>query len=448
MTPQTAGSARLEWPDRLFSSPGPSGASHPEPPDRRPGAPARLVLSGNWQLAHLEALDARLETALGKRGFGPSRDEAHGPSGGSSISPSLNANTPPPAARAIRLVIEGGGLSALDTAATLLVLDHLDRRGLDTQAIGLEGFSPRHARIAQLVLSRAPLALAPTTRHTTLGRSGRHQDFRNPVERLSRPVAGLGAQAGRVAELLAGHVNFLGRVLAGLAQVILRPSRLRANETFAQLAHAGLGALPVVILVTALLGLVFAYLLGLQAEKYGANIFVVDGVALGMTREFSPVLVAILVAGRSGAAYTAQLGTMKLTEEIDAIRTLGLEPDQVLIIPRVLALVISLPLLVFVGNVASLSGAMLMAAYTLDITPTTFIERLRDALDSRHYLIGLAKAPVFALIIAVIGCRMGLAASRDTRSVGLNTTATVVQCIIAVIVVDAIFAIVLQELGL
>jgi len=207
-------------------------------------------------------------------------------------------------------------------------------------------------------------------------------------------------------------------------------------------------AIPVVALVTFLIGVVMAYMLGLQAEKYGANIFVVDGVALGMAREFSPLIVATIMAGRSGAAFTAQLGTMKLTEEIDAIRTLGLSPAQVLVVPRVLALVLVLPLLVFVGDIAGMAGAMLMANATLDIPPQAFIDRLQVALSPRHYVIGIAKAPVFALFIAVIGCRMGMSVSRDTRSIGINTTSTVVQGIVAVILLDAIFAVVFQELGL
>ena len=163
------------------------------------------------------------------------------------------------------------------------------------------------------------------------------------------------------------------------------------HELFAQLGQVGVNAIPVVALVTFLIGVVMAYMLGLQAEKYGANIFVVDGVALGITREFSPLIVATIMAGRSGAAFTAQLGTMKLTEEIDAIRTLGLSAPQVLVVPRVLALVITLPLLVFVGDVAGLAGAMVMSNLTLDITPQTFIERLHVALAPRHYVIGLAQ---------------------------------------------------------
>ncbi|MCB1995710.1 MAG: ABC transporter permease, partial [Rhodoferax sp.] len=190
-----------------------------------------------------------------------------------------------------------------------------------------------------------------------------------------------------------------------------------------------------------------AYLLGLQAEKYGANLFVVDGVAIGATREFAPIIVAVIVAGRSGAAFTAQLGSMRLTEEIDAIRTLGLSPRQVLVLPRVLALVLALPLLVFVGDVASLLGAMAIAQPMLDITPAAFVTRLQEALPLRHVLVGLAKAPVFAIVIAIIGVRMGLAAPRDTAALGRATTSTVVQCIVAVILLDAVFAVVLQALG-
>ena len=208
-----------------------------------------------------------------------------------------------------------------------------------------------------------------------------------------------------------------------------------------------LNAIPVVALVTLLIGVVIAYLLGLQAEQFGANIFVVDGVGIGATREFAPIIVAVIVAGRSGAAFTAQLGSMRLTEETDAIRTLGLSPLDVLVLPRVIALMIAMPLLVFVGDVMSLVGAMLIAQPMLDITPTTFVARLRDTLDISHPLVGLAKAPVFALVIAVIGCRMGMSVERDTRAVGMATTSTVVQSIVSVILLDAAFAVFFQEIG-
>jgi phospholipid/cholesterol/gamma-HCH transport system permease protein len=200
------------------------------------------------------------------------------------------------------------------------------------------------------------------------------------------------------------------------------------------------------MLVTFLIGIVFAYLLGLQAQQYGANLYVVDGVAIGMARELAPIIVATIVAGRSGAAFTAQLGTMRLTEEIDAIRTLGLSPMYVLVLPRVLAITVALPLLVFLGNVASLGGAMAVCASMLEVTPTTFIERVHLGLDLDHVYAGLIKAPVFALAIAVIGCRMGMSVSRDTRSIGMSTTSTVVQSIVAVILLDAGFAVFFEEI--
>jgi phospholipid/cholesterol/gamma-HCH transport system permease protein len=203
----------------------------------------------------------------------------------------------------------------------------------------------------------------------------------------------------------------------------------------------------VVALVTMLIGVTVAYLLGLQAEKYGANIFVIDGVGIGMTREFSPIIVATIIAGRSGAAFTAHLGAMRLTEEIDAIRTLGLSPMQVLVIPRVLALVMALPLLVFVGDVMGILGAMLVADPLLGLTPATVINRLQTSLDLTHFWVGFAKAPAFALFIAIIGCRMGMTVARDTRAVGMATTSTVVQGIVSVILLDAAFAIVLQSMG-
>jgi len=261
-------------------------------------------------------------------------------------------------------------------------------------------------------------------------------------------LARLGAIAHAFWLQLSGHVSFLGFVLVELGRALADPRRLRWRELLTQMSRVCVSAVPVIALVTALIGLVFAYLLGLQAEQYGANIFVVDGVALGMTREFSPLIVATIVAGRSGASFAAQLGTMRLNEETDAIRVLGLSIAQVLVVPRVLALVLSLPLLVFVGDIAGLAGAALIADTMLDVTPATFVARLQEALAPRHAIIGLVKAPVFALLIAVIGCRMGMTGPRDTRTIGINTTSTVVQSIVGVILIDALFAVVLQEMGL
>ena len=326
--------------------------------------------------------------------------------------------------------IDGAALQHIDTAAALLLLDALADAGADPEHMTLRHFDASHERVFEAVRSRfADTAVTP------------------PRRALALP-ARVGKAMVDGSDLLLGHLEFFGRTATEIGRLLLRPRELRVHELFAQLGQVGVNAIPVVALVTFLIGVVMAYMLGLQAEKYGANIFVVDGVALGIAREFSPLIVATIMAGRSGAAFTAQLGTMKLTEEIDAIRTLGLSPAQVLVVPRVLALVLTLPLLVFVGDVAGMAGAMLMANATLDIPPQAFIERLHVALTPRHYVIGIGKAPVFALFIAVIGCRMGMSVSRDTRSIGINTTSTVVQGIVAVILLDAVFAVIFQELGL
>jgi phospholipid/cholesterol/gamma-HCH transport system permease protein len=197
--------------------------------------------------------------------------------------------------------------------------------------------------------------------------------------------------------------------------------------------------------VTFLIGIVVAYLFATQLEKYGANIIIVDSVALAMGRELSPLIVATVVAGRSGSAFTAQLGSMILTQEIDALETMGLRTLDVLIIPRILALMFALPFLVFVGDLVSLYGSSLVASNLLQITTSSYLERL-SMIQPRHFISGIIKAPFFALFIAMISCRMGLNAERNARSVGLNTTSTVVQSIVAVIIIDAIFAVFYMEI--
>ena len=328
------------------------------------------------------------------------------------------------------LALDGGRLDVLDTASALALLCRLRAVGVDVEAISLEALNESHRRIIELVRQRLD------------GISTRSNGG------LRGLLASFGLHLEKLALLLQTHLGFLGLTVHALGSALLAPRIFRVRELLAQFGQTCTTAIPVVSLVMFLIGVVVAYLLGLQASKFGANIFVVDGVSLGMVREFSPLLVAVIVAGRSGAAFTAQLGTMKLTEEIDAIRTLGLSAEQVLLVPRVLALVLGLPLLVVVGDLMGMAGAAMVCSMMLDITVSSFINRVQDVLEVRHYLIGLGKAPVFAFFIAVIGCSMGLSVGRDTRSIGINTTSTVVQSIVAVILLDAFFAVLMQELGL
>lgn len=370
----------------------------PEPPsfsvDHDSHGAATLHLAGLWRLANLEAIAAALASL-----------------------------TLPP-----RVSINGSALQQIDSAAALALLRALQHAG--ATELSWQEFEAAQWRIVEPVRGHLAGAVAET------------------AAAAPGMLAWLGHQAEDLWSLVHGHLNFLGATVVALAQALARPHNLRLRELTVQLEQTGLNAIPVVALVTMLIGVVVAYLLGLQASKYGANIFVVDGVAIGATREFAPIIVAVIVAGRSGAAFTAQLGSMRLTEETDAIRTLGLSPMQVLVVPRVLALVVCLPLLVFVGDVMSLAGAMAIAGPMLDITPSAFLGRLREELALRHVVVGLIKAPVFALAIAVIGARMGMTVGRDTRALGMATTSTVVQSIVAVILLDAAFAVLLQAADL
>ena len=326
-------------------------------------------------------------------------------------------------------VLDGRGLKELDTAAGFALFSHLGHLGFKESAVRTREMDERHVRLLTLVHERmrvAPVA-APST-HRSLARR-------------------LGEAVLRVAHGLRTDVAFGGEVALELAALVRRPRLFRFKETVSQFESTVLDAIPIVALVTFLIGIVFAYLLGVQARRYGATIFVVDGVGLAICRELAPILVAIIVAGRSGAAFTAQIGSMKVQEETDAIRTLGLSPIQVLVVPRLAAIVLGLPLLVFVGDIAGIGGGVLVGAWRLDITPSTFIDRLHATLDVSHFVIGIGKAPVFAAFIAMIACRMGMSVARDARSVGDHTTSTVVQSIVWVIILDAIFAVTLQRLG-
>jgi phospholipid/cholesterol/gamma-HCH transport system permease protein len=327
-------------------------------------------------------------------------------------------------------VLDGRHLTELDTSAGFMLFSHLRARGFVESGVSTRRMDERHIRLLTLVHERMrvrPVAAASVHR---------------------KLVQHVGVAALEVWRVLLSHSAFLGHVALELLALVRRPRLFRFKESVSQFESAVLDAVPIVALVTFLIGVVFAYLLGVQAQRYGATIFVVDGVGLAICRELSPILVAVIVAGRSGAAFTAQIGSMKMQEETDAIQTLGLSPIQVLVIPRLAAIVAGLPLLVFVGDVAGIAGGVLIGASRLDITPSVFLSRMHATLNLSAVVIGIAKAPVFATFIAIIACRMGMSVARDARSVGEHTTSTVVQSIVWVIVLDAIFAVALQALGI
>lgn len=258
----------------------------------------------------------------------------------------------------------------------------------------------------------------------------------------------IGAVSMRAIQYLNELFNFFGLVADSVFKLIIRPSLFRPKELITQMEEACLKSIPVISLVTFLIGVVVTYLMAMQVEKYGGHIYVVKGVALAMCREFSPVIVAVVMAGRSGSAYTAQIGAMRLNEEVDAITSMGLSVQQVLVLPRVFALILSMPLLVFIGDMAGIFGGLVIAESYLGLSYTTFIERLQISLPIKHFVVGMIKAPVFASIIAIIGCRRGLNTEMNARSVGLSTTATVVESIVLVILLNAAFAVIFANLGI
>lgn len=325
-------------------------------------------------------------------------------------------------------VVDGSAVEALDTSGAYRLMAALREAGASPARVEMRGL---------------PQPLVPVWKLV----AGHFLNVPEPAARMSPGLVyriGLGTSV--MGQHVAGITNFVGRLAMESLRLAHSPAKFRWREFAGQLEAIFVYAIPITVAMIFLMGVVFAYLMGVQAQKFGANIYVVDGVAAAVLRELSPVIVAILVAGRTGAAITAQLGTMKVNEEIDALSVLGLSPFAVLVVPRILALVIALPLLVFLGDLGGLVGGMLVAKAQLGLEYSQYWDRLDLVLKMKTFLVGVGKAPVFAVFIGLIACRMGLSTARDARSVGLNTTSTVVQSIVAIIVLNAVFAIIFVEL--
>ena len=241
---------------------------------------------------------------------------------------------------------------------------------------------------------------------------------------------------------------FIGEVAIAAAGSLAHPARIRWRPFFFNIRSAGFDALPIVAVLSFLMGVVVAYQAADQLRRYGANLFVADLVGISMLREFAPLMTAIIIAGRSGSAYAAQIGTMAVTEEIDAMRTIGIAPLELLVLPKVLALMLALPLLTVFADVLGVLGGMVMAAAQLGVGFDDFLDRFSKAVSVTTLMVGVGKAPVFAAIIAMVGCFQGLRTRGGADSVGRQTTRSVVQGIFLVIVADALFSIAFSLLDL
>jgi phospholipid/cholesterol/gamma-HCH transport system permease protein len=362
---------------------------------RLPDGSAALQLSGDWTLPHL----AERAAALAAR-----RGEAAG-------------------AR-----WQAAAVQRLDSAGALLLVRALREAGRGPEA--LEGLSPA---------AQALLALVAAHSEEAARGNGVFGGLSALLERIGRALA---TQWRQSLELL----GFLGLTLQTLGRILIGQRRLRLTSTVFHMEQTGLDAVPIVALLSFLVGAVVAFLGATVLRDFGAAVFTVELVAYSFLREFGVLLTAILLAGRSGSAFTAQIGSMKSREELDAIRALGMDPVELLVVPRLLALLVMLPLLAFLAMLAGLVGGGLVGVLALDITPAAFVARLYEMTEIRHLWVGLVKAPVFALLIAVVGCLEGFKVEGSAESVGRHTTSAVVQAIFLVILFDALFAIFFMQL--
>lgn len=321
--------------------------------------------------------------------------------------------------------IDLAGVTRMDTAGAW---ELLQRRAA---GCALTGLGDRHARLLQTVGDALPTA--------------QPEHERSAYWRLM--LDGTGRRMVRALSYLGELAEYLGRILAALGRALRRPARFPLTSLTHHCQETGLRAVPIVAVMSFLVGVVLGFQGADQLRQFGAEVFVVDLIAISILRELGILLTAIIVAGRTASALTASLGSMKMRQEIDAMRTLALDPDLILVLPRVLALVLMLPILGLVSALSGLLGGAAMTWIALGQSPAVFLARLSD-IDVGHAVVGLVKAPVFALIIGVIGCHAGMRVGNDAESLGRMTSAAVVSAIFAVIIADAAFSVFFAQVGL
>ncbi len=324
--------------------------------------------------------------------------------------------------------LDGREIEYLDAAGALMLLRLASVAGVDTDDVVLrEDHVKLVAAVSDALEKEEESAARPPA-------------WKLGLARIGETVVKLGESAWQL-------LGFLGLTLVTWIKVMPRPGQWRITATVHHMQQSGLDALPLVALLSFLVGAVVAFLGATVLRDFGAELFVVDLTTYAFLREFGVLLTAILLAGRTASAYTAQIGTMKSREEIDAIRTLGQDPIVLLVLPRLIALLIMLPLLAVIATLAGLFGGFMVAIFSLGIPGELFINRVHETASLNHYLVGLSKAPLFAIVIALIGCLEGFKVTGTAQSVGERTTSAVVQCISTVIIIDALAAVFYMEIG-
>jgi phospholipid/cholesterol/gamma-HCH transport system permease protein len=366
----------------------------------RDAAGARLTLSGDWTLPHYMVLQARANELAGTVG-----GDTH---------------------------VDIASLGAMDTSGAFVIAELLGSRR-----------TPELAQDESLAPARRALLKTVGDAIDTYCKGVRKKRDAGFVVLLERIGRGIESFWRQTLKLLA----FIGITLQGFASTVPRPKRWRVTSLVSHIEQTGLDAVPILALLSFMVGAVVAFLGSTALASYGASIFTVDLIGFAFLREFGVLLTAILLAGRTASAFTAQIGSMKAREEIDAIRTLGLDPVELLVLPRVLALLIALPMLTFVAMISGIVGGGVVCMAVLKMTAAMFLSMFQADMSLSQFLIGIAKAPVFAFMIGVIGCMEGFKVSGSAQSVGEHTTSAVVQSIFVVILLDAVAALFYMEMG-
>ncbi len=363
--------------------------------------PPRIAASGDWVLAHY----AYLEPAV------------------SALQPQLLSNA----------IFDLSQLGALDTAGATLLVKLIGEKNV----LELERIAPTLPLERRVLLQTVRSAL---------------QNYVTPPAQhqpgiVTELLANIGKSVESFWQNLVALIGFIGLTMEVLFATLLRPAHWRVTSLVANLQQIGLNAVPIIALLTFMVGAVIAFLGSTVLSTFGASIFTVQLVAFSFLREFAVLLAAILMAGRTASAFTAEIGLMKANEEIDAIQTMGLNPVELLVLPRVLALLVALPMMTFIGMICGILGGIVVCALTLDISPTMFLTIMQNNVGFEHFWVGMIKAPVFAFLIAIIGCLEGFKVSGSAESVGEHTTASVVHSIFVVILLDAVAALFFMEMG-
>lgn len=334
--------------------------------------------------------------------------------------------------RARAACIDAGQLEELDLTGAWLLYDWARRARDAGLEVDWQGRTPEQIRFVERTLTEMPASMGIDT----------------ALVDLAAPVRNLGRWAVAQGHAFTDALAFFGNICCVIGAALTHPQRLRLPALVRHVQETGVYAVPIVSLIAFLISTIIAYMGANELRRFGAEIFVVDLVTIGVLRELGVLLTAVIVAGRSGSAFAAEIGVMKLNEEVDALKAIGTSPVEVLVVPRLLGLVISMPLLTVVADFVGLTGGGLLCYFLLDIPPAQYFQRVQEAIAPTTFWVGMIKAPVFGVLIAFVGTLRGMQVRESSRELGRLTTVAVVQAIFLVILADAIFAVIFRELDI